>query len=206
VAIQGPDILVKIAGAPVAFSSAATASTADTNYALTAGLAGQPWDAFAAVSVLVGGVATTDAYAVNRLLGQIEFSTAAVRVVTVSGSYLPMSQAASAKSYAYSGAANSIPDTVFNSSWITRSPGLKDLSGTLGQFWADRSFSTMLASTTYHPTIIEIYDDAGSTRGHRFWAQLGTVDVEAAVDGLVEETVGWECRPDADHRVAAFST
>src|SRR4051812_39714265 len=83
-------ISVKVSGVAVAFTAEATTTTDTKTYKVTNAVK-RVWDRAAAITVKDGGTPTAEAYTLNRLKGTVTFANAGTRVITLDGSYLPMS-------------------------------------------------------------------------------------------------------------------
>lgn len=204
-AVAGKNCLIRITGQPVAFSSEATATSDDKVYVLAStSLAGLPWDPTATVSVRVGGNPTTEAI-VNRLAGTVEFSTADTRTVTVTGEYLPISTVGEAKEFGLTLTATNQEAPAFGDDYVTRTQTLKDVTGSLGAWYADKSLINVVGATSVaNPVVLEFFVASTSAYHARAWALFNSDEISASADGLVEESIDWEGAPDADERVIDF--
>src|SRR3954452_186344 len=103
-AIAGRKGLIKVSGVGVAFVGEATTKvTANTVYQIT-NATKRGWDRAAAITVKKDGVAQAAAlYTLNRLTDTVTFlaDIGGAPVVTLDGTYLPLSNAAEAKSFSY---------------------------------------------------------------------------------------------------------
>lgn len=198
----GRKALVKVSGDATAFTNEATTTADDTVYQITSATK-RVWDRFVTIVVKDGGVevdAEADPYTINRLTGKVTFeSSDAGRVITVSGDYLPLSAAAEAKDYNYGMTATLLDDSAFGDSWRTRVQGLKAIAGKLGRWLsADTVFSDALTDDT--PVVIEMYSNGAITRDFIFWATINSDEMQAPLQGLLEESVSFEGTVDADLR------
>jgi len=207
VAYAGNHALVKVSGAPVAFVTEACASTDyQVYYVSSTDINKEPWGSTATMIVYVDGSTSTETYTLDRLAGSVSFAVAATSrgAVTLSGDYVPLSSAANAHAWTISVSANNLDDSVFGDSWRTRIQGLKDVSGSLSEWYSDNTFVDILTSTSQQPCVIEMFHASTDTYFARAWAVLNTDDVSAAVDGLVEGAVSWSGTLDADDRAITF--
>lgn len=211
--IAGYKAQVKVAGAPVPFTGAATTADAGRTRFRIDDPQRRVLDRGAPIEVRRSGDAgTTFAavpagdYTVDRLAGTVVFDApqAAGTVVQVSGSYLALSVAAEAKEYSYTLAGNNQDATHFSGDGYTRrAQGLKDVTGSLSQWTtADRYFQDAL--TDGRPVVLEFYSDAGEAPELRVWALVSSSEMSAAVDGLQETSVEWEGTYDADGRAVSL--
>ena len=205
-AVAGKTCLIKLSGEPVAFTSEATSSADDKVYTLAStSLAGLPWDRDATVAVRVDGTPTTEAV-VNRLAGTVEFSTADTRTVTVTGQYLPISTVGEAKEFTLSLTATNQEDPAFGDDYVTRVQTLKDVTGSLGAWYADKALVNVVAATSVtNPVLLEYFVASTSAYHARTWALFNNDEISASADGLVEESIDWEGTPDADERAIDFN-
>src|SRR4051812_25153572 len=110
--------LVKLGGTPTAFTNEATTATVANKVYQIANTAKRVWSPTATITVKDGGVAVnavTDPYTINRLTGKVTFAATTARVITISGTYLPMLTIAKAKSITYDRGAELLDDTTFDS-------------------------------------------------------------------------------------------
>lgn len=208
-AIAGKKGLVKVTGAGVAFTAEAfTTVTANTVYQIT-NATKRVWDRAAAITVKKDGVAQSAAlYTLNRLTGTVTFlaDIGVGHTITADGTYLPLSNAAEAKSFSYKLMRDIQDSTSYDSQNTDQGfkrksdVGLYDASGSLGQWSSvDRYFETALIQGD--PVVIELWADRGTAFDIRFWANLNQQQIESVVDGLVSQTVDWVGDPDIDGRV-----
>ena len=193
---------VKVSGAAVTFTTEATTTvTANTVYQITDATK-RVWDPTAAITVYKDAVSQSPTlYTINRLTGTITFTAdQGASVITVSGSYLPLSLAAEAKEYSYDRTAQMLEDNAFGDSDVTRVMGLQDVSGTIGRWWSvDTYFTDALLAG--NPVVIEFWSDSTLAFDRRCWALLEKDEMKAAIEGLIEESVTFNGTPDADGRI-----
>lgn len=156
----------------------------------------------AAITVKVGGVATGESYTLNRLTGTVTFVTANVgrAAVTLSGSYLPLSVVAEARTYTYELTAKNDPDSAFGDDYVTRVPTKLDVRGSLGRWSIDSFFSDALLADT--PLVFQFFANAAQSPELICWARLSSRGIQAVQDGLGEETLDFLGTLDADNRAA----
>ncbi len=200
-AIQGRKALVKVSGTSSAFAAeATTAVTAGTVYQITS-TAKRVWDRSATITVLKDAVAqAATLYTLNRLTGTITFgSTVGASVITVTGSYLPLSTAAEAKQYSYTVSQSPLDDTAFADSWNTKVLSLKSVSGSLSEWHtADTYFTDALVAGD--PVVLEMYSDSAGSADVKIWAMLNQTQIESALESLVGKSVDFVGAADADGR------
>jgi hypothetical protein len=101
--VAGRKALVKVAGAAVAFVTEACTNSGDSKtYQITNAIK-RVWDPTIAITVFYNAVLqAANTYTINRLTGKITFAVAqGASAVTVTGSYLPLSNAVRAKSFSW---------------------------------------------------------------------------------------------------------
>jgi len=131
----------------------------------------------------------TTAYSLNRLNGTVTYASAAVRVIKISGNYLPMSTAAFATSMSTNRECAILETPKFGSAYMTRIAGLKNASGTLAQFdVTDETYVTALIAG--NPVVIENLSSTGA-EPDRFWALLESTELAAAIASVQTETISW---------------
>lgn len=211
-AYAGNKAMVKVSGAPVAFTDeATTANTARTIYQIT-DTTKQVWDKTAAITVErstdAGATWTTldpvaDGYVLNRLNGSVVFVNARQTgtLIRVSGQYLPMSVAAECKEWKGTISADPIDVTPFQSDWVVKVPGLLSGEGSLSRWWnIDTYFADSLLAGK--PVVIELYGQ-DNLDPDKIWAILTSDEMSAAVDGAVEDSVSFES---TDELLASYIT
>ncbi|HEX6050031.1 MAG TPA: hypothetical protein VFZ21_12210 [Gemmatimonadaceae bacterium] len=200
-ATKGRVIRIRASGAAVAFVDEATTDTGDgLTYQIT-NPAKRVWSPTAAITVEVDGAAAP-AHTVNRLAGTITFAADPLGVVTVSGSYLPMTTVARANAYSFSRKSVLAEDPEFGDIDVTREVMQHTCSGSLRRWWVDDAFLDVLEAGL--PIVIERADDNGATPRWRAWALLTERAHEVAAGGFQAEPITWEGTPDVDDRSCAF--
>jgi hypothetical protein len=207
-AIAGKRGLVQLTGAAVAFvGEACTTVTANTIYQIT-NAAKRVWDRALPITVKKDGVTQAAAlYILDRLNGKVTFlaDIGGGHVITLDGSYLPLSTAAEAKTYGYAITADQLDSTSYDSAnasggFKRKDLALLDASGTLGRWRSvDRYFENALIQGD--PVVIELWADRGTAFDLRVWANLNRQQIQSACAGLIDETVEWKGDPDVDGRV-----
>lgn len=206
-AVAGRKAQVKIPSAAIAFTDEATTSAGDgVNYQITNAVK-RVWDATATITVKVGGSpvsATT--YTLNRLTGTVVFNVTDLgrAAVTVSGSYLPLSVLAEARSYTYELTAKNDPDSAFGDDYVTRVQAKKDLRGSLSRWHIETYFSAALLADTQ--LVFQFYAAATASPELTCWGKLTSRGFNAVQDGLQEESLDFVGTLDADNRAIDSTT
>lgn len=200
--LAGRLVVIKVSGDPLAFTDEATSTTDDQTYQIDDETK-RVWDKDADITVKEGVTETTEDYTLNRLEGTITFASADSErdVVTVSGQYLPMSEAASAHNYNYDRGVDLLEVTAFRqedpanpgdyipSTHKKRIPGHKFASGSINK-WdvVDSYFRDAL--TDGSPVVLEFRgQDTGDPQ--RLWALLESAEMAAAIDSPQDEAVSF---------------
>lgn len=184
--LAGRLAVVKVPGTAVVMTAEATTTTDDITYQITNAVK-QVLDRTATITVKDGGVATSEAYTLNRLNGTVTFETKdETRVITIDGKYLPMSAAAGAHQYNYNKSVELHDVTAFLATHKARIAGQKWAAGTLSSWDINDYFSDAL--TAGDPVVLEF---RGQTAGEpeRVWALLESSEMAAAIADAQSETV-----------------
>lgn len=212
-AIAGRKAAIKASGAAVAFTNEATTTTDHITYQI-ANPARRVLDPKASITVKVdadgagGGTATVadpSTYTIDRLFGKIIFKTAQAEgaVVTVDGSYLPMSTVAEAYEYSWTLEADNQDISQFGDDYIRRAQGQKDASASLSRWFnMDNLFSDAIRNGSI--LVLEFYTEASAAPDAKMWALVSSDETSAAVDGMVEESIDFEGTTDNEGRVISF--
>lgn len=195
---------MRVSGAAVAFTDEATTDLGDNQSYQITDTAKRVWDRTATITVVEAGVPTVESYTVNRLFGIITFASADAGrgAVTVTGQYLPLSEAATAHRYTTVRSRAVPTDTAFGATWESFVAGMKKITGSLSRWAIDEYFGDALVNGTV--VVLDLMPDRSGTRATRVWALLNSEQMEAAVDGVVDESVEFTGYADADGR--QFST
>lgn len=196
--IAGRKALIKVSGTAVGFTDeATTANGVRQRYQITDTVK----RVFSPTATIVVerdtgggyGVVPTTEYTLNRLLGTVIFALAQPvgTAVRIDGSYLPMSTAAEAKSYTWELTGQNADSGIFGDTWMTRQQLKKDIRGTIGQFRSVDPYmeTQLLADTT---VVLQLYSDSTAEADMLAYVLLNSQQVQAVVDGFVEQTVEWE--------------
>lgn len=199
-AYAGHKCLVKVSGSPLDLLDAATSTTDDKIYQIT-NAANRILAPDEDVLVEVDGVATSEAYVINRLNGSVEFETAdALRgAVTISGKYLALTTAAEAHEFNYAIEANNETVPKFQKAWVNRQQTTKDLTAELSA-WHDVEetifFDALMSGKTM---VFEFF--VNEVLDLRAWCIPASNEIESAADGLVEESIEFEGTTDKEKRM-----
>lgn len=209
--VAGRKAIVKVPGAAVAFVTEATTNSGDSKtYQITNAIK-RVWDPTIAITVFYNGVLqAANTYTINRLTGRITFAIAqGASAVTVTGSYLPMSNAVRASKFSWNVTASLAEDNDFDQ--VTTDLGFQrklqmmlDVAGSVtAKFGADVFFRDALLNATL--VVIEFYPDRTGSHDMVCWAVLSKVGLDAAIESVQERTVEFQGDGDADNRsVAVF--
>jgi hypothetical protein len=204
-ALAGRKALVRVAGAPVAFTDeATTGDVAHEVYNITA-TTKNCWDPTAAVTVKVDGVAVTTGFTIERLVGRVTFAASqGASVITVSGSYLPLSTAAGEKQFTTTRDRTLIDVSDFGSDWKKFLGGMLNVTGSLGVWYQNDSyfFDAMDGET---PVVLEFFADSTAAFTMRVWTTLTKAALSASVDAAIDESIDWSGTADADDNVIAVA-
>lgn len=207
--LAGRRALVKVTGDAVAFTAEATTASGNITYQITSATK-RVWDRTAAITVKNSGVTVDPAvtpYTINRLTGTVTFLTSVVRVITIDGSYLPVSVAAGAKSYTWQLTATSVDDSDFDtadteSGFTTRVQMMREVSGSIGGNWnVDQYFATALLAGD--PIVLEFYSSRDASPDLICWALLAKAGMQSALDKIAEVSVDFVGASDDDGRVVS---
>jgi hypothetical protein len=211
VATPGRRALVKVSGSAVAFSDEPTTANAGRTRFQITDTAKRVWDRTATIVVErdiggggYGAVATSE-YTLNRLKGTVIFNVtqAANVTVRVDGSYLPLATAAEAKSYDWQVTGENADAGIFGDTWMKRQQMRRDVTGTLSQWrTTDTYMETQLLAGTI--VVLMFYSDSSLDFEMAAWALLNTQQIQAVVDGFVEQTVEFQGAIDTDGRAVSY--
>ena len=190
-ALNGYMAAVKAQSSAVAFLDEPTTTSDNTVYTIT-DTAKKIWDLDTEIVVEDGGVPTTESYKVNRLKGQITFSSAnPARVITVSGSYVVLTTIGQAKAFTFNGTADVIDSTTFASTGFrTFEAALVSGTASLNKFYEVANFFINLLLSGER-VVIEYYpDDTGDPIS--FFALAADDTIDSPVEGLIEESIDFQ--------------
>ncbi len=201
--------LVKIGGTPTAFTDEATTATvANKTYQIT-NTAKQIWSPTATITVKNGGVAVdpdADPYSINRLTGKVTFVATTARVITISGTYLPMTTIAKSKSITWEKGNEVLDDTTFDSNGYEENiPGIHSVNASLGKNW-ESTYSAVFWNAIINGSllVIQIFHDSAAAADVAFWARPTKQTISAATRAVVGEDLTFVGSSDADLRVVSL--
>lgn len=211
-ALPGRNAAVRIGGTGITFTTQAAAalSTASAVYQISdSTISGKPFAADATITVYdsTTTLLSATAYTLTRLNGSISFSSVSTgRNIIVTGQYVSPSTMTNAKEYSVSIAGTNLEDSVFGNAYVNRKQALKDVTGSIGAFFPGSTvLSDVIMSSSKQPTLLEFYSDTG-TFEFRVWALIANQNLDASVDGLVEDGFEFEGYNDLDGNVISFTT
>lgn len=207
-AYAGHKAYVTLSGTGVALSTAAMVAADGKTFQVSASSAqGEPFDPTASITVKsTSATLTSTQYTAYRLNGTIILNTSSTGSYTISTTYLPTSTVGNAHAFSYTVAASNLDVTTFDSVYRSRIQSVLDVSGSLDEFWSTGNARLNLAASSSQPVALSFYEQSTSSFGTRCWAYLSGDDISAAVDAVVDQSVGFEGTDDADKRVVTFTT
>lgn len=206
--IAGKSTLVFLSATGVALTAAATTSADGKTFQVAAtSQQGEPFDPLAAFSVATssGGAVSSTAYTLYRLNGSVVFPTSSANAYTFTGTYLPTAQVANAHAFDYDISAANQDVTVLGSQWRSRIQTLLDVSGSLQDYHSTPEFARLVASSS-QPVALTFYQASTASFDARCYGIINGDDISAAVDGVVDGSVGFEGTADLEGRVVTFTT
>ena len=149
----------------------------------------------------------TGNYTVNRLTGTLTFASdqTGYEQINITGKYLPMGQLLYAKDFSLSIKPKTTETTPFNQNYQALARGVSDVNGTIGTFY-DPTEIASLSLTPYWTTEM-LADAVVAIKFHTpiydllAWAEIDSQELKDAIDGMLEETIGWSGASDADGHV-----
>ena len=149
----------------------------------------------------------TGNYTVNRLTGTLTFASDQTvnEQINITGKYLPMGQLLYAKDFSLSIKPKTTETTPFNQNYQALARGVSDVNGTIGTFY-DPTEIASLSLTPYWTTEM-LADAVVAIKFHTpiydllAWAEIDSQELKDAIDGMLEETIGWSGASDADGHV-----
>ena len=186
-ALQGFKALVKAESSQIGFTAEATTTSDNQTYTIT-DTAKDIWAFNSTITVLDSAVPTVEDFSVNRLNGTVTFgSVDGGRVITLTGTYVTLTDVAEAKEFSFDGETDMADNTVFQDSDRGFQPTLVMATATLGKFYSiDNFFMDMLLDGT--TKVIELYADS-TTNPFRFYANVSDDSLEIPIEDLSEETI-----------------
>lgn len=197
----GKKALIKVSGAAVGMTAEATTGTGNLSYQIT-NAAKRVLSRIGTVTVKDGGVATAEAYTLNRLTGTVTFGSATSRTITIDADYLPMATAAEAHEYGYTMTSANHEVPRFGDNYQRRICGVRDINGSLSLWHANSDYIDMLDGETV--VVLEFYSDSSGAFDLRCWALLNSDEVKSAVSGPNTESASFSGTTDADGRAISL--
>jgi hypothetical protein len=196
---------VKKSGTPTAMTAEActTNSTVANTYRISDATK-RVWDRTTVLTALDDGttVASTQ-YTVDFLFGSVTFTSTQDEPVTVTGTYMPMTNVAGANSYTLSASRELVDDTDFSSTgWRSKAVAIKDVSLSITR-WADVDADFWeLINDVNAVSMVEIKPGSGTLAARGFFmvssdarsgdvATLETADVTFELDSSTAASFGW---------------
>ena len=202
--LTGKKALVKVSGSPLTLTNEATTDAgAHLVYQIT-NAAKRVLDPQLAVVVKEDGVTSVAVWTINRLNGTVTFTVArgAAVVVTVSGSYLPMTTALACTEWNMTLIGQNQDVSSYDSlGWVERLPVAKDASGSV-KSWRDtidRSWENALIAGA--PVVLALYTLNTANPDFLLWGTLNKQQVQAALKSAQSQSIDFEGTADADNRV-----
>jgi hypothetical protein len=204
--LTGKKAQVKVSGSALTLTAEPTTDAgAHLVYQITS-TAKRVLDPTATITVYEDGVSSAAAHTVNRLNGTVTFTVArgTAVVVTVSGSYLPLTTAINCTDWTLNLSAQSADVSDFGSAgWVERLAISKDATGSV-KSWrdtVDRTWETALIAGT--PVVISLYTNSANNPDFLVWATLNKQQVQAALKSAQTQSIDFEGAADADNRVVS---
>jgi hypothetical protein len=137
----------------------------------------------------------SDIVKVDYLFGTVEFATAKTGVVTVDGSYMPVTDIAGAKDYTLNIGSTildvtDLATTNSNGGYRTKKYGLLDASVSLTRF--DDISQTFYNVLTNRETVVIEINPANSDQYIRGWFKLESEGLSGDINGLEEESLTFQ--------------
>ncbi len=187
--------LVKIGGTPTSFTDEASTTTVTNKVYQITNSAKRIWSPTATITVKNGGVAVdpvADPYVINRLTGKVTFTATTARVITFSGTYLPMTTIAKSKSITWEKGNEVLDDTTFDSNGSEENiPGIHS-----AQFWTAIQNGDLL--------VIQIFHDKNAAADVAFWARPTKQAISIATRAVIGEDLSFVGSADVDLRVVSL--
>jgi hypothetical protein len=201
--------LVKIGGTPTSFTDEATTATVVNKAYQITNTAKRVWSPTATITVKDGGVAvdaSADPYVINRLTGVVTFTATTARVITISGTYLPMSTIAKSKSITWQKGNEVLDDTTFDSAGYEENiPGIHSVTASLGRNW-ESTYAAIFKAAIINGSllVIQIFHDSGAAADVLFWARPTKQAISIATRSIIGEDLSFVGSSDADLRVISL--
>ncbi len=201
--------LVKIGGTPTSFTDEASTTTVTNKVYQITNSAKRIWSPTATITVKDGGVAvdaSADPYVINRLTGVVTFTATTARVITISGTYLPMSTIAKSKSITWEKGNEVLDDTTFDSNGYEENiPGIHSVTASLGKNW-EATYSAQFWTAIQNGAllVIQIFHDKNAAADVAFWARPTKQAISIATRAIIGEDLSFVGSADVDLRVISL--
>lgn len=198
--ILNEDIKVRVpAGAALPLSSEPT--TADATYTVyqITDPEKRVLDPKAPITVEVNSSPVSSGYKLDRLAGKVVFDSARdpADIVTVSGMYIPMADAAQAYQFSLSSQVMAVEDTVFGQTYVSRKVVMRDHTASLSQ-WHVVEQDMLDEFQSDNIKVLEIRLGAGK---YLMWAVHTTNEISGQQTNIQSETLQLQGTQDAEGRV-----
>jgi hypothetical protein len=192
-ASQGRLAKVNITGDAVVFTAESMSTTDDQTYTIDDSTK-ELWDLDATIVVYEDGIETTEEYTLNRLKGEVTFTTidGTRGVVTVDGEYLPRVEVTQAHEYSLTINGETLDNTKFGSDFITKQQGLKSAESSLSEFWNTNQY--LLKDLIQDNTVVlEFYPNRNDTTNYyRMFAKITSDELSSPVADLIDMSISFE--------------
>ncbi len=201
--------LVKIGGTPTGFTDEATTATVANKVYQITNAAKQILSPTATITVKNGGVAVdaeADPYEINRLTGKVTFTATTARVITISGTYLPMLTIVKSKSVTYEKGNELLDDTTFDSNGADENiPGIHSITASLGRNW-ETTYAAVFKNAIVNGSllVLQIFHDKNAAADIAFWARPTKQSISIATRAVIGEDLTFVGSSDADRRVISL--
>lgn len=154
-------------------------------------------DPTVAPTVKIAAVAqATNTYVFDPAGGIIKFLAPVGAVtVTLDYSYLPITKLGGASEWSLDLDTDLLEATTFGDTWKRRVPGVKDATGSITKWWLDNAFLALLGTRLG----VVLYTDFAANTRYEAFAWLKGESIGAAVDGLVEDELTFECEGNVNY-------
>lgn len=200
-ATAGRKAQIKVSGSSVSFTGEATSTSDNTTYRITDETK-TPFSRDGTITVNDGGSPTAESYTLNRLTGEVTFTSSSVRTITLDGDFIATTTVAEAREFSYTIEADNGDSTIFGDDWMKRTQLLKDFSASLTRL--DVTDSTLFDDLDGGTVVVlEFWEDNSADWDLRAWVIPSGDEFSGAVDSLQEEAAEFEGVTDDDQRTVS---
>lgn len=128
-------------------------------------------------------------------IAKFNAAQAAGTLIRYDYSYLPIAKLGGAKEWSLDLDVDLIDATTFGDTWKRRVAGVKDATGSITKWWLDNAFLSLLGSRLG----VVLYTDFAANTRYEAFAWLKGESIGAAVDGLVEDELTFECEGNVNY-------